>query len=131
MSLSAREQRILSEIERDLTAAEPLLGRALASMRLGLWPRMVIGTPGRPRGSTARRGANRGPAVAMISAAVVIGLAAGIAVLSTGLMLDILAMVIGGAALTQLSVGAGWLARTMLTRRRAGREPGPSTSETR
>ena len=105
MSLSAREQRILSEIERDLTATEPLLGRALASMRLGLRDRMVTGGHApRPRGRT---GPERWLTVMLT------GLAAGIAVLSAGLGLGLLAMVIAGTALAQLSLIAGWFGRAL------------------
>jgi hypothetical protein len=106
MSLSAREQRILSEIERDLTAAEPLLGRALASMRLGLRDRVAIDRRAHP----PQRGGNAsmGWVIAMLAV-----LLAGIAVVSAGLVLDVLAMAIGGAALTQLSLVAGWLARAL------------------
>ena len=95
MSLSAREQRILSEIERHLTASEPLLGRALASMRPGL---------------RASGGAGASPRRAIV---MVIGLLAGIALLSAGLVLNALPMVIGGSALTQLSLVAGWLPRAL------------------
>jgi hypothetical protein len=110
MSLSAREQRILSEIERDLTATEPILGRALASMRLSLRDRTVIGRRARqPRGINRLRGW----AIAMIT-----GLLVGVALLSAGLVLNVLPMAIGGAALTQLSPVAGWLARALRARRR-------------
>jgi len=89
MSLSSREQRILSEIERGLTASEPSLGRALATMR---------------------HGSRAGQAWAL---GVIAGLLAGIAVLWAGLVLGVLGMVIGGTALTQLSLVAGWLARAL------------------
>jgi hypothetical protein len=41
------------------------------------------------------------------------GLAAGIAVLSAGLGLGLLAMVIAGTALAQLSLIAGWFGRAL------------------
>jgi hypothetical protein len=44
MGLSAREQRILSEIERDLAAAEPRLKRALVTARLPMLNRRSIVT---------------------------------------------------------------------------------------
>jgi predicted lipid-binding transport protein (Tim44 family) len=106
MSLSAREQRILSEIENHLTAAEPLLGRALAGMRLRHWRRL----------SHHRLRSGQGWAVAMLA-----GLLAGIALLTAGLVLGMLAMVIGGTALTQLSLVVGWLARALSTRQHARR----------
>jgi hypothetical protein len=111
MSLSAREQRILSEIERDLTATEPLLGRALASMRLGRRDRVVSGERAR-----RPRGGPRGWVIVMIT-----GLVAGIAVSSAGFLFRVLAMVLVGTALAQLSLVAGWLARALSTRPRAGR----------
>jgi hypothetical protein len=111
MTLSAREERILGEIERDIMESEPLLGRALASMRLGLRTRAATKPARRPVGV----GASRGWAIAMITVLLV-----GIAVLSAGLVLDVLAMVIAGIALTQLSLVAGWLARALSTRQRAG-----------
>lgn len=48
------------------------------------------------------------------------GLLVGIAMLSAGPVLDVLALVIGGTALTQLSLVTGWLARALSTKRRAG-----------
>jgi hypothetical protein len=113
MSLSAREQRILSKIEREIAAVEPLLDRALATMGLGLRDRAVAGRPAlRDRGSRA----GQGWAVGVLA-----GLLAGIAVLSAGLALGVLAMVIGGTALTQLSLIAGWLARALTSGQRPGR----------
>jgi hypothetical protein len=44
MGLSAREQRILSEIEHDLAAAEPRLKRALVTARLPMLNRRSIVT---------------------------------------------------------------------------------------
>jgi hypothetical protein len=113
MTLSAREERILGEIERDLTTAEPLLGRALCTMRMGLRTRMVIGKPAH---RLTGRSASQGWVIAMIA-----GLLVGIALMSAGLVLDVLAMVIVGTALTQLSLVVGWLARALSTRQHAGR----------
>jgi hypothetical protein len=112
MPLSAREEQILSEIERDIAASEPLLGRALASMRLGLRAR---GAVGRPAHRLVGGNAGRGWAIAMIAVLLV-----GIGVLSAGLVLGVLALVIGGVVLTQLSLVTGWLARALRARRRAG-----------
>ena len=112
MSLSAREQRILSEIERDLTAAEPLLGRALASMRLGLRDKMAIGPRARrPRGGNGYQAW----VIAMLT-----GLVAGIALLSAGFLCKVLPLVFVGTALTQPSLLTGWLARALSTRQQAG-----------
>ena len=146
MSLSAREQRILSEIERGLTAAEPHLGRALATMRLGLGRRAVDGEPARReparreparRESARREPARREPArresaspmgqrwepaspmgqrwaVWVLAGLLLLGIAA----LSAGLALGVLGMVIGGTALTQLTLVAGWIARALSGGRR-------------
>ena len=109
MSLSAREQRILSEIERELAATEPLLGRALASMRAGRRTRTVIsGRARRPRGTSRAQGW----VVVMLA-----GVGAGIAVTVAGFLLAMLPLVIGGTALTQVSLVAGWLARALSPRR--------------
>lgn len=112
MSLSSREQRILGEIERGLTASEPLLGGALATMRPGLRRRAVAGGPAR-----LRHGSRSGQGWAV---GVIAGLLAGIAVLSAGLVLGVLGMVIGGTALTQLSLVAGWLVRALSNGQRSG-----------
>lgn len=110
MSLSAREQRILSEIERDLTASESLLGRALAGMRVGLRSRIAASKATyRPRG----RNASPGWVIAMITALII-----GIGLMSAGLVLGSAAMAIGGAALTQLSLVTGWLVRALRTGQR-------------
>jgi len=99
MPLSAREQRILDEIERGLRAPGPLRGRILARARSGF----------RGRAVHWRHGAwgNTGWIAAMA-----VGLLAGIAVLSAGLVLGVPGVIVGGAVLTQLSpVCVGWLAR--------------------
>lgn len=111
--MSAREQRILSEIERDLTATEPLLGRALASMRLGRRGRVVTGARARrPRDSNGPQGW----VITMVT-----GLVAGIALMTAGFLCEVLAMVLVGTALTQLSLVAGWLGHALSTGQRASR----------
>ena len=95
--MSAREQRTLGEIERSLTASEPLRGRALASMR-----------PGARTSGGAAATASQHWVIAMIT-----GLLAGIALLSAGLVLDVLPLVFAGAALSQLSLVAGYLPRAL------------------
>lgn len=88
MSLSAREQRILDEIDRDLTAAEPRLARALASaQRLTLLRRPLV----------ARGWPGSGVWVAVL----VVSLLTGIALLATGLVFGILALAWAGAVMTQ------------------------------
>ena len=112
MSLSAREQRILSEIEHDLTVTEPPLARALASMRLGRRDRAALGRrTRRPRGRRTRRGW----VIVMLAV-----LLAGIAMMPAGLVCDVPAVAISGAALTQLSLLAGWLARALGAKPAAG-----------
>jgi len=99
MPLSAREQRILDEIERGLTAPGPPRGHVLARVRSGHRGRAVYWRHG--------GGGNAGWIAAMAA-----GLTAGIAVLSAGLVLGIPGMIAGGAALTQFSpVCVSWLAR--------------------
>jgi hypothetical protein len=112
MSLSEREQRILSEIERELASA-PSRGHMLSGVRLPFRSRPPAAAPA-PR----RRGANEhlGWLVAMVT-----GLLAGIAILSAGLALDVPAMMAGGAVLTQVSPFAAWLAGLL-----RGRPPGPA-----
>jgi UPF0716 family protein affecting phage T7 exclusion len=99
MALSAREQQILDEIERGLTARSPLRGRVQARLGLGYrgqatqWRRVTWGSAG-------------------WMAAMSAGLLAGIALLTAGLFLWIPGMIIGGGALTQLSpVTVAWLGR--------------------
>jgi len=108
VSLSAREQRILSEIARDLAAAEPRLARALTTVRLPALRRRPL---------VARRG-HRYPGA--WAAVVLASLLAGIAFLTAGLILDILALACAGAVMTQVSPAVGYLcARARRTR------PGP------
>lgn len=93
MSLSEREQRILDELEQDL-----------ASSPLARWRRRTNGSAGR---------------IAAVIAAVV-GLLAGIAILSAGVALGVPGMMIGGAVLTQLCPALAWI-----TARSRVRAPGP------
>ncbi len=83
MSLSEREQRILGEIERDLAASAPLTTRLPLAVR--------------------RRGTKEGAGRLPVLIAVFASLLAGIAILSAGLALGVPGMMIGGAALTQVS----------------------------
>jgi hypothetical protein len=94
MSLSAREQRILSEIARDLAAVEPRLARALATARL---------PPLRRRALVS--GGDRQPRPGAWIAAILASLLAGIALLAIGLALNILALAAAGAV-TQFSPAA-------------------------
>jgi len=99
MSLSEREQRILDEIERYLSAAEPWPGRILAGARLALCAQAA-------RWRHAVRG-NAGWVAVMIA-----GLLAGIGLLSAGLASGVLVMAFCGGLLTQLSpLSVLWLAR--------------------
>ena len=96
MSLSAREQQVLGEIARDL-AAEPRLARALTTVRL---------SAPRRRPLVARRGQRHtGAWVAVLLAS----LLAGIALLTAGLVLDVLALACAGAVMTQVSPAVGYL----------------------
>jgi hypothetical protein len=85
MSLSAREQRILDEIARDLTAAEPRLARALTTARLSVLRRRALVSGGMP------------PRPGTWIAAILASLLAGIALLTIGLALHILALAAVGA----------------------------------
>jgi len=109
MALSGRDRRILSEIERELTLAEPLLARALATGQV----------PTRRRSLLAARAGERPDRSVTITVAIVSCLASGIAVLTVGLVLGILALVCAGAVLTQLSPAAvGYLYRRARRARR-------------
>ena len=81
MSLSAREQRILGEIARDLAGAEPRLAQALTTARLPALRRRALvsggGMPPRPEAWIA---------------AILASLLVGIALLTIGLALNILAL---------------------------------------
>lgn len=109
MPLSAREQRILDEIDRDLTAAEPRLARALASVqRLALVRRPLVA--GGWRSSSVW--------VAVMAAS----LLAGIALLTAGLVSGILALAWAGAVVTQgVPVAFGYLYRSRRGSRAAAR----------
>jgi len=96
VSLSARDQRILSEIADDMAAAEPRLARALTSARLPALRRRPLVAAGQQH------------AGAWI-AAILASLLAGIALLTAGLVLDILALACVGAVMTQLGPGLGYL----------------------
>lgn len=99
MALSPREQRILDEIERELSASRTTPGRVLAQVRLPL--------PGRAAGWRHGAWGDAGWIAAMI-----VVLLAGIALLWAGLALAVPAMASGGALLTTLGpVSVGWLAR--------------------
>ena len=91
MSLSAREHQVLGEIARDLAAAEPRLARALTTVRLPAPPRRPL---------VARRGQRHTGAWAVVLLA---SLLAGIALLTAGLVLDVLALACAGAVMTQFS----------------------------
>lgn len=116
MPLSPREQQILDETERELSASGTTPGRVLAQARLAL----------RGHAVRWRHGAwgNAGWVAVMIAV-----LLAGIALLWAGLVLVLPAMASCGALLSTLGpVSVGWLARwwrrTVLRRRlaSAGRE---------
>lgn len=107
MSLSARDQRILSEIADDMTAAEPRLARALTSARLPVLRRRALVAVGQQH------------AGAWI-AAILASLLAGIALLTAGLVLDILALACVGAVMTQLGPAVGYLC-ARVRRSRLGR----------
>ncbi|WP_300605814.1 DUF3040 domain-containing protein [Trebonia sp.] len=99
MSLSARDQRILDEIEQDFAATEPRLARALAAGR----------PPGPGRGlrpAAARNRPGRGisPPVLVVSC-----LGAGVAMLAAGLVLGIVALACAGFVITQVSPVLGYL----------------------
>jgi len=96
VSLSARDQRILSEIADDMAAAEPRLARALTSARLPALRRRPLVAAGQQH------------AGAWI-AAILASLLAGIALLTAGLVLDILALACVGAVMTQLGPALGYL----------------------
>ena len=97
MSLSARDQRILSEIACQLSAAEPRLARALAAGRLPSLRRRLLAARSRRR-----------PVQSIWLAPVVIitSLATGIALLTAGLVLGILVLCYVGAVLVQFGPAA-------------------------
>jgi len=110
MSLSARDQRILTEIARDLAAAEPRLARALTTARLPvLRRRALVGAGSGPQ--------RPWPWVAAILAS----LLAGIGLLTAGLVLDILALAYAGAVMTQFSPAALGFLRARARRPRPAR----------
>jgi Protein of unknown function (DUF3040) len=97
MSFSARDKRILSEIARELLAADPRLARTLTAGRLPSPRRWLTGagSPRRPGRMTWR-------------APVVIGtcLITGIALLTAGLVLGIVGLFCLGAVLVQFGPAA-------------------------
>jgi hypothetical protein len=97
MSLPACDQQILSEIARQLSAAEPRLARALATGRLPSLPWRLLAARLRRR-----------PVQSTWLAPVVIitSLETGIALLTTGLVLGILVLCCAGAVLVQLGPAA-------------------------
>jgi hypothetical protein len=121
MSLSEREQRILSEIEREF-ASSPLPGRVPLGMRLPFRSRPPAAARARWR---RRANGHLGWLVAMVA-----GLLVGIAILSAGLVLGVPAMMAGGAVLTQLGPFAALLAGLFRGRlpRPAGGVPGSRAS---
>lgn len=94
MSLSARDQRILSAIAHELAAAEPRLARALTTARLPALRRRTLVS------------ADGGQRLPVWAAAILASLLAGIALLAIGLALDILALACAGAVMTQFSPAA-------------------------
>ena len=112
MSLSARDQRILSEIADDMAAAEPRLVRALTSTRLPVLRRRQLIVVGQQR-------------VGAWIAAILASLLAGIALLTAGLVLDILALAFVGAMTTQFSPAAVGYLCARARRSRPGRPAAP------
>jgi len=92
MALSAREQRVLTAIERDLATAEPQLARALSRARLPvLRCRLLTERSSRKRGS--------GPWIAGMIASLLYG----IAVLTIGLVMGNAVLIWAGALTAQFS----------------------------
>jgi len=101
MGLSAREQRILSEIEHDLAAAEPRLKRALVTARLPMLNRRSIVTS---------NDMERSPRAWI--AGMCASLLCGIALLTIGLEAHTVILAGAGALLAQFSpVAFGYLCR--------------------
>ncbi|HEY7261643.1 MAG TPA: DUF3040 domain-containing protein [Trebonia sp.] len=107
MSLSARDQRILTEIARDLAAAEPRLARALGSARLPTLLRrrhLVADSGQRPPSASGQRHLGAWVTATLAS------LLAGIALLMAGLALHIPALACAGAVMIQASAaGLGYV----------------------
>ena len=108
MSLSARDQRILSEIADDVAAAEPRLARALTSARLPVLRHRQLVAVGQQR-------------VGAWIAAILASLLAGIALLTAGLVLDILALACAGAVMTPIGYLCAMARRSRLGRPAARR----------
>jgi Protein of unknown function (DUF3040) len=113
MSLSARDQRILGNIARELAAAEPRLAEALTTARLPVPRRRPLVVAG-----------GRPPRAGAWIAAMLASLLAGIALLTAGLTLDIPALACGGAVMTQVSPALGYL-YVRARRRRSARTGHP------
>lgn len=110
-SLSARERRILTEIERDLAAAEPRLEQALSAARLPAFrfKSVVASEHVRFRQSMWLTG--------MIAT-----LLCGIGLLATGIIINSFPLIFTGIPLAQFSpIGFGYLIRR---RSRASRSTG-------
>jgi len=101
MTLSARDHRILREIENELAAAEPRLDRALVQARL----------PVLRRRSTVRSDdTENGRRVWVV--AICASLLAGIGLLTAGLLLDAVVLLYAGAPLAQFgSVAVGYFGK--------------------
>jgi hypothetical protein len=100
-SLSAREQRILTEIERDLAAAEPRLEQALSATRLPAFRFRSVVTPdhARLRQSIWLTG-------------MIVTLLCGIGLLATGIIVNSFPLIAAGIPLAQFSpFGFGYLIR--------------------
>lgn len=116
MPLSPEDQRVLSAIENELAAAEPLLDRALATMRLLPWHR--IPAESRPR----TRFACHGWFILIFAS-----LAAGVALLWAGMIFQIPEVTTPSAALAVIvPLGLGRLARWLVHRRAARATSPPS-----
>jgi hypothetical protein len=105
MSLSAREKRILAEIESDLASAEPLLDSVLGSMRLptlyGIPLRSLVGHGHRHR--TPRKMARNSRPGYVWFLVMLGGVLAGAALLAAGLVISATGMIVGGVVLLQLA----------------------------
>jgi hypothetical protein len=92
MSLSARDQLILSEIERHLSAGEPRLARALQTGRLPALSRKLVGA-----------GVCRGPGRrTWMSLLIVASLVIGIAALTAGMVVGSRALDCAGIVMAEL-----------------------------
>jgi hypothetical protein len=100
-SLSAREQRILTKIERDLAAAEPRLEQALSAARLPAFRFRPVVTPDHAR---LRR--------SIWLTGMIATLLCGIGLLTTGIVMNNFPLIFAGIPLAQFSpFGFGYLIR--------------------